>query len=97
MANTLPLWEQIFTDSFSFYEFKRISNLLCGQTDLIVGLIVHKEIQISILVQILHVHAVNTCLRNFSVGRKDFSKTDPVMIFLYLVLTKAAPFPGFTC
>ena len=48
-----------------FNEFKRISNLIFCKTNLIVCLYVHEVVQITIIIQILHIYTLNTCSREF--------------------------------
>ena len=63
--NTFPLWEQILTVSFSFTNFSASPTTSAVQCDLIICLHIHKVVQISILIQILHVLSVNMSFREF--------------------------------
>ena len=46
-------------------ELQRITDGLIVQSDLIVVLCIHEVVQISVIVQILHLYAVNSCSREF--------------------------------
>src|SRR5699024_10176004 len=55
-----------------FYKLQGVTQGLLIDGDLIISLVIHEIVEISVVVQVLHIHSVDSCLRELLCGTEGF-------------------------